>query len=288
VFPVDVWDTHVWFDEEESHVVFARDISERKRADAERARLESELRQRQKMEAIGRLAGAVAHDFKNLLTVIGGYVDLVVDGLGPAHPHIADLEEVKQACKHADRLAKDLLAFGRRQDRQPISLGPNEALASLEPMLHRLLGAAVVVDSSYDVGVGKIRVDPQQLAQVLMNLAANARDAMPDGGRLTLSTSSVVVAPGFVRDGAAVEPGPYVAISVADTGIGMDAATRIRAFEPLFTTKPAGEGTGLGLSIVYGIVKQSAGYVWADSEPGRGTRFEIYFPRVDPGPEGAV
>ncbi len=286
-FPVVVWSSRIAFDEEESHVVFARDITERKRADAERARLEAELRQRQKMEALGRLAGAVAHDFKNFLTVIGGYVDLVVDGLGRTHPHTADLMEVKQACVHADRLANDLLAFGRRQAHQPIPVGPNESLASLEPMLRQLLGPEVVLDSAYGLGIGKIRVDPHQLAQVLMNLAANARDVMPEGGRLTLRTTSVVVTPGLVRDGAAVEPGAYVVITVADTGAGMDAATRIRAFEPFFTTKPVGKGTGLGLSTVYGIVKQSGGYVWAESEPGHGTRFEIYFPRVDPRPEGA-
>jgi two-component system, cell cycle sensor histidine kinase and response regulator CckA len=287
VFPVVAWGSRIAFDDEEVHVVFARDITERKRAEAERERLEAELRQRQKMEALGRLAGAAAHDFKGFLTVIGGYVDLVVDGLGRAHPLAVDLLEVKQACAHADRLASDLLAFGRRQEHQPVLVDASESLASLEPMLRRLLGPAVVVVSAYGVGIGKIRVDPHQLAQILMNLATNARDAMPDGGRLTLGTTSVIVTPGLVRDDAAVEPGAYVVITVADTGTGMDAATRIRAFEPFFTTKPVGHGTGLGLSTVYGIVKQSGGYVWADSEPGHGTRFEIYFPRVDPGPESA-
>jgi two-component system, cell cycle sensor histidine kinase and response regulator CckA len=287
MFPVDVSSTRAWFGDEEFHIVFARDITERSRADAERARLEFELRQRQKMEAIGRLAGAVSHDFKNLLTIIGGYVDLVVDGLGPSSPHAADLEQVKRACDHAGRLVKDLLAFSRGQQLRPISVCPNEALASLEPMLRRLLGAAVGLDSSYDQGIGRIRVDPHQLAQVLMNLAANARDVMPAGGRMTLKTTAVVVMPGVVRDGAAIEPGRYVVITVADTGAGMDAATRVRVFEPFFTTKPEGQGTGLGLSTVYGIVKQSGGYVWVTSEPGHGTQFEIYFPRIDAATDGS-
>jgi two-component system, cell cycle sensor histidine kinase and response regulator CckA len=280
-FPVDVWSTHTWFGDQEFHVVFARDITERRRADAERARLETELRQRQKMEAIGRVAGAVAHDFRNLLTVISGYADLVADGLGPANPHVADLEQMKRACDHAGRLVKDLLAFSRSQQLRPVSVCPNEALASLEPMLRRMLGAAVGLDSSYGRGIGRIRVDPHQLAQVLMNLAANARDVMPAGGRMTLRTTAVVVPPGVVRDGAVVEPRAYVVITVADTGIGMDAATRVRVFEPFFTTKPEGQGTGLGLSTVYGIVKQSGGYVWVTSEPGHGTQFEIYFPCID-------
>jgi len=233
------------------------------------------------MEAIGRLAGAVAHDFRNVLTVIIGYVELLAEGLGPAHPHVGDLAQVRQACGHADRLVSDLLAFSRRQDLKPIPVCPNEALSNLEPMLRRLLGAAVGLDCSYGRGVGRIRVDPHQLVQVLMNLAVNARDVMPGGGRLTLKTSALLASKGLTRDGATVEPGEYVVISVADTGAGMDAATRVRVFEPFFTTKPEGEGTGLGLSTVYGIVKQSGGYIFVDSEPGRGTRFDIYFPRLD-------
>ncbi|HEY3384562.1 MAG TPA: ATP-binding protein [Vicinamibacterales bacterium] len=248
-----------------------RDITDRRR-------LEEQLRQGQKMEAIGRLAGGVAHDFNNLLTAIVGFSDIALDGLGANHPQAQNVRHIMEATDQASQLVRQLLAFSRRQVLQPVVLDPNEAVAKLGSLLQRLIGSGIALDVVLDPRVGRITADPSQLTQVLMNLAVNARDAMPEGGRLTMTTRQVTVPDPIVRGGARVAAGSYVVVAVADTGCGMDQGTQARIFEPFFTTKPEGEGTGLGLATVYGIVKQSGGYIWVDSEPGRGTQFELYFP----------
>jgi two-component system, cell cycle sensor histidine kinase and response regulator CckA len=245
-----------------------------------RRRLESQLRQGQKMEAIGRLAGGVAHDFNNLLTGITGFADLALDRLGADHPQSAEVRQILLIADQAKQFIRQLLAFSRRQELQPVVLDPNEVVASIEPLLRRLIGSNVTLEKKLDPGIARVKVDPGQLTQVLVNLAVNARDAMTDDGRLTIETRQVQVPDGTHRGGAKIEAGPYAVVTVADTGAGMDSATQARIFEPFFTTKPEGEGTGLGLATVYGIVKQSGGYIWVESEPGHGTRFDIYFPCV--------
>ncbi len=247
----------------------------------ERRRLEEELRQSQKMEAVGRLAGGVAHDFNNLLTAIMGFSTLALDGLGAAHPQAEDLRQVLKLCDRAAHLVRQLLAFSRRQVLEPIVIDPNAMLAELEAMLIRLIGPTVTLHTSRGADVGRIRVDPNQFTQVVLNLVVNARDAMPHGGRITIAIEAIQVSEGAVRGGVAVTPGPYVALTVADSGTGIDQRYLAHIFEPFFTTKPPGQGTGLGLATVYGIVKQSGGYIWVESALGRGTRFEIDLPRVE-------
>jgi two-component system, cell cycle sensor histidine kinase and response regulator CckA len=245
-------------------------------------RLEAQLRQSQKMEAVGRLAGGVAHDFNNMLTVMMGFAELAQYRFDGTHPAADSLRRIVDAGHRAGALVAQLLAFSRRQVMQPATIEPVEAVRSIEPMLRSLIGATVRLEIRCAPDTGWVRVDPNQLAQVLMNLAVNARDAMPNGGVLRFETTNIVVGPGVRRGGAPVAAGSYVVLSVSDNGCGMDEATRARIFEPFFTTKPEGEGTGLGLATVYGIVKQSAGYVWVESEPGHGARFDVYLPRAFP------
>ena len=252
----------------------ARDVTERRR-------LETQLRQSQKVEAIGRLAGGVAHDFNNMLTAIMGYADAALQGLGRTHRQADNLRGLLSVCERAADLVRQLLAFGRQQALQPAVVDPNEVVGGVESMLRRLIGADITLDIHLDPAVGRTCVDPSQLTQVLMNLAINARDAMPSGGTLRITTATTDVPAGSTRGGACVEPGRYVVITVTDTGQGMDATTQARIFEPFFTTKREGAGTGLGLATVYGIVKQSGGYIWVESALGRGTRFEIDLPQVD-------
>jgi two-component system, cell cycle sensor histidine kinase and response regulator CckA len=244
-------------------------------------RLEEQFRQSQKMEAIGRLAGGVAHDFNNLLTVINGYGELVLDNLGERDPLRAYAQEIRTAGDRAADLTRQLLAFSRRQLLQPQVLQLNTAIAQIENMLRRLLGEDVALQVSLDPELGRVRVDPGQVEQVVVNLAVNARDAMPNGGRLCIETANVQLDEDYTRKRAGVQPGPYVMLAVSDSGSGMDAETQRHIFEPFFTTKPKGQGTGLGLSTVYGIVKQSGGEVRFYSEAGRGTTFKVYLPRVD-------
>lgn len=243
---------------------------------------EAQLRQSQKMEAVGRLAGGVAHDFNNLLTVIRGYSELVLSRLQPGEPSRRELEEVKKAADRAAALTGQLLAFSRRQFVSAKIVDMNEVITNMDGMLRRLLGEDVVeLCSELDPQLGMIKADPGQIEQIVMNLAVNARDAMPRGGRLTLATRNVHLKKDARRDLVILEPGAYVVLTVTDTGHGMDEETQSHIFEPFFTTKEKGKGTGLGLSTVYGIVKQSGGAVTVDSKVGRGTTFKIYFPRVD-------
>ena len=251
----------------------SRDITARKQ-------LEEQLRHAQKLEAIGRLAGGVAHDFNNLLTVITGYSQMLLDELEPGDPSHADAEEILRAGNRAASLTSQLLAFSRRQMIQPQVLDLNRLISNLEKMLRPLVGEHIELNIVLSRELGQLEADPAQIEQVLMNLAANARDAMPQGGRLTIETSNVELDEQAARGREELRPGPYVRLTVSDTGLGMDAGTMAHLFEPFFTTKPVGKGTGLGLSSVYGIVKQNGGDITVSSQPGRGTAFTIHLPRI--------
>jgi PAS domain S-box-containing protein len=241
---------------------------------------QGELIQAQKMEAIGRLAGGIAHDFNNLLTAIGGYTQLLLERFTASDPARADLEEIKKATGKAGALTRQLLAFSRKQVLQPRVLDLNEVIAGMQTMLRRLIGEHIELEASLAPQLGRVKADPLQLEQVIMNLAINAADAMPRGGRLILETDDVEVEPGLEPAAPELRPGLYVLLAVSDDGVGMDFDTQGRLFEPFFTTKPPGKGTGLGLSTVYGIVAQSGGNVQAYSRPGYGSSFKVYLPRV--------
>ena len=247
----------------------------------ERVALEDRLRQSQKMEAVGRLAGGIAHDFNNLLTVTLGYSQILADGV-PAGSRLADsTTQIKSAAERAAGITRQLLAFSRKQVLSPRVINLNDIMLSLDSLLRRLIGEDIEVLAVPATDLGAVRADPGQIEQVIMNLALNARDAMPRGGKLTLETSNVNLDEGYAREHLPVEAGRYVMLAVSDSGEGMSEETQSRIFEPFYTTKEVGKGTGLGLSMVYGIVKQSGGYIWVYSEPQRGTTFKIYLPRTD-------
>ena len=258
-----------------------RNIAERKAGEEEKAKLESQLRQAQKMEAIGQLAGGVAHDFNNLLFVVNGRADLALRRLKPGDPLREQLEIIRGAGERAAALTRQLLAFSRRQVLQPRVLDLNGIVSNLEKMLHRLIREDIALTTVLEPALKPTKADPGQIEQVLMNLVVNARDAMPKAGKLVIGTANVELDETFCRLHDGARPGPYVALSVTDTGSGMDAAVKARLFEPFFTTKKQGEGTGLGLATVYGIVKQSGGYIEVESEVGKGTTFRIYLPQAE-------
>jgi nitrogen-specific signal transduction histidine kinase/CheY-like chemotaxis protein len=257
--------------------------------ETERRALQAQLVQSQKMEAVGRLAGGVAHDFNNLMTAIMGFADLIARRMAADDPRRRYLDEITAAAERAAAVTRQLLAFGRRQMLKPQVLDLAEVVARAQGLLGRLVHGDIALEVSTAGPTGRVRADPTQMEQVLMNLVLNARDAMPDGGRLTITLDEVTVRSGDGAQRAGAAPGPCVRLTVGDNGHGMDAETLARAFEPFFTTKEVGRGTGLGLSTVYGIVRQSGGAVLARSEPGRGSTFEVLLPRVDvplaPAPE---
>jgi PAS domain S-box-containing protein len=248
---------------------------------SERRQLEEQLRQAQKMEAVGRLAGGIAHDFNNLLTVILGYAEVVRRDLGYDHPGRHGIDEIEKAGRRAEELTRQLLAFSRRQMLQPKILDLGDIVSDTERMLRRLIGEDIEVRTIRRPHLGRVEADPGQIIQVILNLAVNARDAMPQGGSLVIETCNVTLAAKDVEPHRSIKPGEYVMMTVMDTGMGMSPETQARIFEPFFTTKEQGKGTGLGLSMVYGIVRQSGGDIWVSSEPGKGTTFKLLFPRVD-------
>ncbi|HVL67678.1 MAG TPA: ATP-binding protein [Vicinamibacterales bacterium] len=260
-------------------VVNHRDVTQRKLAELALGRSEEQLRQAQKLEAVGRLAGGIAHDFNNVLTAIFGYADLLLDQFTEGDPRRRDVEEIRHSAERAASLTRQLLAFSRKQVMQPRIVSLNDVIRSVERLLKRLMGEDIQLVLELDADLVPVLADPGQLEQVLMNLAANARDAMPEGGRVLIRTSTrhVVAASPAPPD---LQPGTYAVLTVTDTGVGVPSSVRDRVFEPFFTTKEVGKGTGLGLSTVYGIVTQSGGKVYLETDEGQGTTFAVYLPRA--------
>jgi PAS domain S-box-containing protein len=256
-------------------VIVNRDISERKH-------LEEQFRQAQKMEAVGRLSGGIAHDFNNLLGIIIGYAEAQQEQLEPGHALRASADEIFSAGTRAASLTQQLLAFSRQQVLDPTVLDLNAVVTDMNTLLRRVIGEDIELTTTLDWDLGRVKADHSQLDQVIMNLAVNARDAMPKGGKLTIKTENVVIDEAFERQHSyQVKRGRFVCLTVTDSGIGMNAETKAKAFEPFFTTKERGKGTGLGLSTVYGVIKQSGGYIDVDSAPGEGTTFHIYLPQTE-------
>ncbi len=268
--------------EPEKLVIVNRDISERKQA--EKMLRENQRHQSQKMEAVGRLSSGIAHDFNNLLGIIIGYCEILEEGIGVNDPLRKSVKQVKKAGERSAALTRQLLAFSRQQMLEPKLLDLNSIVGDMEVMLRRLIGSNIELVCTRDPKLGRVKADQGQIEQVIMNLAANSRDAMPDGGKFMIETANVELDESFALHAPEVRPGAYVQLAVSDTGSGMSVETQARIFEPFFTTKELGRGTGLGLATVYGVVKQSHGYVWVDSELAKGTTFRVYLPRF----EGAI
>ena len=260
-------------------IIVNRDITERKQAEKELR--ESQLRQTQKMESLGRLSGGIAHDFNNLLGVIIGYTEVLEVPVIEEELRLKGVREIKKAGQRAASLTRQLLAFSRQQVLEPKVLDLNGVVTDIEKMLRRVIGENIELITTLDASLGRVMADQGQIEQVIINLAANARDAMPNGGKLTIETANAELDETYVRQAPEVRPGRYVFLSVSDSGVGMDAETQAHIFEPFFTTKERGRGTGLGLATVYGVVKQSNGFIWVHSEPASGTLFKIYLPLVE-------
>ena len=272
---VEIFADELTFGGRAAMLVVAHDVTERKK-------LEAQLFQSQKMEAVGRLAGGVAHDFNNLLSVVGGYADLLLKEIDAHDPRRRRLELIRKAIESGAALTRQLLMFSRRQTVEMRAVDLNAVVSGMEPMIARLIGEEHELITHVEPGSSIVKADRGQMEQVVMNLAVNARDAMPKGGKLIIETKQMTLDEAFARTHLTAAPGPYVKLSVSDTGCGMDAETRSRIFEPFFTTKAEGQGTGLGLATVYGIVKRSGGYIGVYSEVGQGTTFNIYFPLAEP------
>src|SRR5660397_107363 len=257
------------------------DVTEHKQAEEALRESEEQLRQSQKAEAVGQLAGGIAHDFNNLLTPIIGLSEFLLEGWGTKEAQRSDAEEIRKAAERAATLTRQLLAFSRQQPLWPRVLDLNETLTSIGALLSRVLGEHIPIEVCAAADLGRVEADAGQVEQVILNLAINARDAMPDGGSLTIETSNVLLGDDYVASHLGAKPGAHVMLTITDNGCGMTDETLTRIFDPFFTTKELGKGTGLGLSTVYGIVKQSEGYIWVTSELGKGTTFEIYLPAVE-------
>ena len=278
VFPIEVMAYRLPFGDEERHLAFVRDITDRLKAEKARDKLEVQLIQAQKLESVGRLAGGVAHDFNNMLSVILGYSELMKVKLGPDVPILRDLDQIQQAAKRSQDLTQQLLAFSRKQVFEPKILNINDLIKRFEGHLSRLIGEDIDFQFLPSPDIKNIEFDPIQIEQIIMNLAVNARDAMPQGGNLTIETTNVSLDEAYCREHIGFIPGDFVQIAVSDDGIGMAAETINQIFEPFFTTKKVGKGTGLGLATVYGIVRQGGGFINVYSEPEQGTTFKIYIP----------
>ena len=276
-FPVEVSITKARLGDAIVFTAIVRDISAQRRE----ATHQEQLHQSEKMEAVGQLAGGIAHDLNNILTVILGYCDMVIGGLSEADPRYGDLREIWQAGTRASALVRQLLAFSRRQFLHPRQFDLNTVISGATGMLRRMMSEDIELVIGLEPDISPIKADPGQLEQIILNLAMNARDAMPRGGRLTIHTANVRVGEAEAQPHAGFHPGLYVVLSMSDTGHGMDAQTKTRIFEPFFTTKERGKGTGLGLSTVYGVVMQSGGFIRVDTAPGQGTTFRIYLPYAE-------
>ncbi len=258
-----------------------RDITEKKQAAQEKSKIEQQLHQAQKMESVGRLAGGVAHDFNNMITVILGYAEILKLRLPPDSPFLKEIGEIEKAAIRSRDVTRQLLAFSRKAMIEPVNVSLNHLIVDTEKTILRLLGEDIDLKFYPGENLWKIKVDPSQMEQVLINLAVNARDSMPDGGRLTIETENIHLSEDYCQILSGFAPGYYVLLGVSDEGVGMDKETLQKIFEPFFTTKEKGRGTGLGLSMVYGMVRQANGFINVYSEPGKGTTFKIYIPRSD-------
>ena len=280
-FPVELSVSRIDTPQGPMFTAWIRDLTERRQAEEALRNSEMQLRQAQKMEAVGRLAGGVAHDFNNVLTAIFGYADLLLDGFTPEDPRRGDVEEIKRAANRAAALTRQLLAFSRKQVMQTRRLNLNDVIQNIQTLLAKLVGDDIELSIAADPLLGEVKADPGQIEQVLMNLAANARDAMPNGGRVSIFTANEDVQAAASPALAGMVSGRFVTLTVTDTGQGIPEHVRAHIFEPFFTTKEQGKGTGLGLATVYGIVKQSGGWIYLEETPGPGASFKVYLPRLD-------
>lgn len=278
-FPVEIGLSPLLIKNEILIIAAVRDITERKKAEEAKRQLEEQLNRAQKLESLGKMAGAIAHDFTNMLTVVVGYSKDLLKKLSPEDPTLESIREIHKAAQNAVAFTNELLAFSRKQTIKPEVLDMNTKITGMEAMLQRIIGSPVRLKTVLKPSLWPVQADPGQIEQILMNLVLNARDAMPKGGTIVLLTDNINLDESYAQSHFEAKPGPHVMLSVSDNGVGMDLATRARIFEPFFTTKKEGKGTGLGLATVYGIVKQNGGHIYVDSAPDQGSTFKIFFPR---------